>query len=289
MKRLAAMQLCPLFCTRPRTAAATAASTSASARTRKASEPPSSSTDGLSAAPAAAPMARPAPSDPVSVTAATRSSAMMPATAPLPTRSVWNTPDGTPASAGGVFEGEGAAAHVRRVLEDDDVAERERGREDADELPVREIPRHDGEEHAERFEDDARAGVGVDAAVEARGRRAQQAWGVARVVAARAGAFFDLGDGLCEWLAHLVGGEAAHRARAAVEDAGEAPQRGHALGDGRRGPERRGIGGAPEGGVDVGGGVLGVVGEFSAGGGVDRVEHRARGVSRCRCDAWAAR
>ena len=80
MNRLAAMQLWPLFCIRAATPAATAASRSASARTTNGSDPPSSSTTGLSAAPASAATARPARSEPVSVTAATRSSAMTAAT-----------------------------------------------------------------------------------------------------------------------------------------------------------------------------------------------------------------
>ena len=44
-------------------------------------------------------MSRPAPSLPVTVTAATRSSAMIAATRSDPTSSVWNTPAGAPARA----------------------------------------------------------------------------------------------------------------------------------------------------------------------------------------------
>ena len=62
-----------------------------------ATAPPSSSTHFLSAAPAAAPTARPAASLPVRVTAATRSSAMRPATASEPTSRVVKQPSGKPA------------------------------------------------------------------------------------------------------------------------------------------------------------------------------------------------
>ena len=96
--RLPQMQDWPLFCTRAVTACFTAASRSAEGMTMKGSEPPSSSTTFLSARPACSATARPAPSLPVRVTAATRSSAMMPATASDRIGRFWNSPSGAPAT-----------------------------------------------------------------------------------------------------------------------------------------------------------------------------------------------
>ncbi len=98
MKRLAAMQDWPLLIVRALTAVAAAASTSALARTRNGSLPPSSSTAFLISPPALAPTLTPAPSLPVSVTAATRGSSMSAPTRSDPTRSAWKAPSGKPAS-----------------------------------------------------------------------------------------------------------------------------------------------------------------------------------------------
>jgi hypothetical protein len=49
-----------------------------------------------------------------------------------------------------LLERERALRHVRRVLEQPDVAGGERGRGEAHHLPEREVPRHHGEHHAER-------------------------------------------------------------------------------------------------------------------------------------------
>ncbi len=81
------------------TAVAIARGRSALASTMNGSLPPSSSTVFLMCLPAVDATSRPAPSLPVRVTAATRSSAMIAATASDPTSSVWNTPTGAPARA----------------------------------------------------------------------------------------------------------------------------------------------------------------------------------------------
>ena len=81
MKRLAAMHDWPLLTMRALTAVATARGRSALGSTMNGSLPPSSSTLFLRCLPAVAAMSRPAPSLPVTVTAATRSSAMIAATA----------------------------------------------------------------------------------------------------------------------------------------------------------------------------------------------------------------
>ena len=99
MKRLAAMQLCPVFWKRAFTPTVAAVATSASASTMKGSEPPSSSTCFFKACPAAAAMERPAGVEPVKVTAAMRRSAISAGTSAAPTSSVGHRPAGTPASA----------------------------------------------------------------------------------------------------------------------------------------------------------------------------------------------
>ncbi len=62
-----------------------------------------------------------------------------------------------------LLDGKGAAGNVRGVLQQADVARHQgRGRE-AEELPEREIPRHDGEHRPERVvADEAAGGVGDD-------------------------------------------------------------------------------------------------------------------------------
>jgi hypothetical protein len=49
-----------------------------------------------------------------------------------------------------ISEGERTSGRRRRVLEDDDVAGSDSGRERPNHLPVREVPGHDREQHAER-------------------------------------------------------------------------------------------------------------------------------------------
>ena len=50
-----------------------------------------------------------------------------------------------------VFDRQRALRHVRRVLEQPDVARHQRGRGEAEHLPVREVPRHDRQHRAERL------------------------------------------------------------------------------------------------------------------------------------------
>ena len=149
MKRLAAMQDWPLFCTRAVTAVRTAASRSAEASTMKGSEPPSSSTVFLRASPAAAATDMPAGSLPVSVTAAMRGSWMSAATSSDGTKRLVKTPSGRPARRNRSSMASGGLRHVRRVLEQPDVAHHERRRGEADHLPHREVPRHDGQHGAD--------------------------------------------------------------------------------------------------------------------------------------------
>ncbi len=98
MNRLAAMQLWPLLMVRAVTAVFAASSMSALGITMNGSEPPSSITAGLSSPPAVADTARPAPSEPVRLTAVTRGSFSTASTSRLPISRVVNTPAGKPAS-----------------------------------------------------------------------------------------------------------------------------------------------------------------------------------------------
>ena len=97
MKRLAAMQLCPLFWQRAVTATWAAWSRSADGSTTNGSLPPSSSTVFLSSSPATEATARPAGALPVRVAATTRSSRRTRSTWSDPMSRVWNTPSGKPA------------------------------------------------------------------------------------------------------------------------------------------------------------------------------------------------
>ena len=98
MKRLAAMQLWPLFCMRAVTPTSTALAMSAEGMTMKGSEPPSSSTVFLISEPAVDATAEPAPSLPVRVAARTRLSLRIPSTLEEEIRRVWKTPCGASAS-----------------------------------------------------------------------------------------------------------------------------------------------------------------------------------------------
>ena len=96
-KRLAAMQLCPLFWLRAVTATSAAVSRSAEGMTMNGSLPPSSSTVFFSASPAIAATDWPAGALPVSVAAATRSSRSTFSIVPEPMSRVWKTSAGKPA------------------------------------------------------------------------------------------------------------------------------------------------------------------------------------------------
>ncbi len=54
-----------------------------------------------------------------------------------------------PGPGGESLQQEGAAGGGRRVLQNDDVAGGERGRQRPHNLPVREVPRHDCEHHTQ--------------------------------------------------------------------------------------------------------------------------------------------
>ena len=98
-------------------------------------------------------------------------------------------PSGAPARAEQLLERERALRHVRRVLEQADVAGHQRRRGEADHLPEREVPRHH-RQHRRRAAGSERTlasrPLGLD------GSSAQEALGVLGVVAAGGGALLGL-------------------------------------------------------------------------------------------------
>ena len=225
-KRLAAMQDWPLLMQRACTAAATTVSSEAEGMTMKGSLPPSSRTDFLMSHPAWAAMARPADSLPVTVTAATRSSASTISTWRASMRSVWKTAAGKAGAADQGLDGERALGDVGGVLEQADVAGHESGREKTEDLPEGEVPGHDGEDDAERVPADE----GVEGRCVERLRR-KDAGGVFGVVAAGGGALGDLGAGLGDGLAHLGGDERGEVGGLALQKAGELVHAERAVGE----------------------------------------------------------
>jgi len=101
-----------------------------------------------------------------------------------------------------LFDGEGALRHVGGVLEDSGVARHQRRRGKAEQLPEREIPRHDGQHRAER----RKLHVAVGGARRMR-LRCQEALGVVGEVGAGPRTFLDLGFGFDDGLAHFSRGE----------------------------------------------------------------------------------
>ena len=198
MNRLAAMHDWPLFWTRACTATGTARSRSAEARTTNGSEPPSSSTHFFNASPAAAATDWPARSLPVSVTATTRSSAMTRATSPDPIKQRRERPFRIAGPSEQVLQRQRGLRDVRRVLEQADVADHERRRGEADDLPQREVPRHHRQDRPQRLvAHEAPTGRRLDHLV------GQQRLGVLGEPAHRVGALRRLALGRGERLAHL--------------------------------------------------------------------------------------
>ena len=70
---------------------------------------------------------------------------------------VWNAPSGNPRPPERVLDEERGLRHVRRVLEQPDVAGHQRRRGEPDDLPEREVPRHHREHRTERLVPHVRA------------------------------------------------------------------------------------------------------------------------------------
>ena len=117
MKRLAAMQDCPLLMVRALTAVEIASSRSALGITMKGSLPPSSSTVFLMRSPHCAATERPAGSLPVSVAAATRSSAITPRGLAGADQQRLKRAVREARAPQDIFDRQGALRHVRSVLQ----------------------------------------------------------------------------------------------------------------------------------------------------------------------------
>jgi len=101
-----------------------------------------------------------------------------------------------------LLDGERAARHVGGVLQDHGVAAHQGRRRRPEELPVGEVPGHHGQDDAQRLVLDVTLGrVGWHL------HRRQQLGAVLRVPIDAPRALLDLGSGLHQRLAHLLGGE----------------------------------------------------------------------------------
>ena len=101
-----------------------------------------------------------------------------------------------------ILDGERASGHVARMFEDGRVARHQRRRGEAENLPEREIPRHDREDRAERIErHEGFRPVPFDRLTR------QHTLGMIGEVIAVQGAFLDLAEALGPGLSHLGGHE----------------------------------------------------------------------------------
>ena len=127
---------------------------SASASTMNGSLPPSSRTVFFRARPAMPATARPAPVDPVRVTAATRSSLMIRSLTSgvrsKPATTTENRSGDGEEAARDLLQQQGAARRGGSMLEHHHVPGGYRGSKRPDHLPVREVPRHDRKKDAQR-------------------------------------------------------------------------------------------------------------------------------------------
>ena len=234
MNRFAAMHDCPLLIARAVTAVFAAASRSALGMTMNGSLPPSSSTVFLTCSPAIDATLAPAPSLPVSVAAATRSSATMPRDRVGADEQTLKDAARRAGFGEQLFERQRALRHVRRVLEQADVPGGERRRGEPNDLPEREVPRHHGQHDAERLERD----VALVRRRTSTRSSARNARGVVGVVAASGRALHGFLDRGFDRLAHLERHEPAVLELALLEQLGGAPKHGDALFD-RRAPPRK--------------------------------------------------
>ena len=171
-----------------------------------------------------------------------------------------------------LLDGEGAAGDVGGVFKEDRVAADENGRDGAEDLPEREIPRHDGEDDAERGKFNPRVGGGTGGVF-----RPEETWSLGGVVIAGEGAFLDFGEGVGAGFAHLGGDEAGEGGALAAEGRGDGAEVAGAGGERGVAPgEEGGVGGGESGG-DLRGGVGAVALDEAAGGGVEGDERHGDG------------
>ena len=218
MKRLAAMQDWPLFSRRANAATSAARGRSADGMTTNGSLPPSSSTTFLISLPAMAATddpAGPGPGQRRGHHPAVAQDRLDPGGAD---EQGLEGSRGEPGPGEQVLHEQRRLRHVRGVLEQAHVARHQRGGGEPHRLPEREVPRHDGQDRAERLIADVGAlradGAGVGGLV------GQEPFGVLGVIPAGGGALghFLLRGG--QRLAHLGGHHGRDLVLLRVQDRG---------------------------------------------------------------------
>ena len=227
MKRLAALHDWPVLSRRASTAACTAASRSSVDSRMNGSEPPSSSATFLRLRPATSATAAPARSEPVTDTPCTRGSAMTVGRLLVGRVQVRVHALGEPGVPIDLLDRGRRLGALRRVLEQDRVADHDVRRREAGDLVVREVPRHDAEQHAERrpADDGGALAQDVDRLV------ARDLLGVVGVVLGDVGGEVDLAERGRERLAHLAHDDRGELVAALAVQLGDAAEQRRALGD----------------------------------------------------------
>ena len=141
-----------------------------------------------------------------------------------------------PRLAEDLFDRKRTARHVGGVFQDPRVAGHEPWRREAEDLPEREVPRHDGQHDAERIErDKALTGLGLHRL----GR--QKSLGVFRVVVAAGRAFLRLGNPIANRFAHLLCHEARILPSIPAQQLGRVAHEGGTLAEAGRAPPEIGL------------------------------------------------
>ena len=134
-----------------------------------------------------------------------------------------------------LFDEQRATGDVGGMFQQHGVAGHERGRGDAVDLPERKIPRHDGEQHAQRLIGDVAVGRCAGGVLVGEIGRA-----VGGVEIATERALLDFGECLRDRLAHLRRGQSGKLNATAMQLAGERPEPGRALRKRRASPQGEG-------------------------------------------------
>ena len=166
----------------------------------------------------------------------------------------------------------GRLGALRRMLEQDGVADRQVRRREARDLVVREVPRHDAQKHAQRRAADHRGALPEDVD----GPVAGDLVDVIGVELRDVGGEVDLTLGRSERFAHLPHDDRGQLVAALAMQFGDAAQQRRTIRRRRGAPPRLGrLVRGRDGGLDLGGREVGVGGERLAGGGVhNRIRHR---------------